>query len=131
MGLLPKPQGGQRTVAKTPSLYRLWNVIQSPEMRKWSGESAPEWDFASQGRSAAFSATLRAWTNEVATLSGLACATVLWDMETFFDTIHPREVLKQGIHFGYPPRLLLLALSMHAALRVLTIRGVASNVLVV
>ena len=130
MSLLPKPQGGQRTVAKTPMLYRLWNILVTPQLKEWNEATVPDWDFATKGRSAVFSATLRAWTNEVAKLAGVSALSILWDIEKFFDTINPKDVLREGIALKYPLRCLLLALSMHMSPRSLTIRGVSSNAMV-
>ena len=131
MALIPKPQGGERAVAKAPMLYRLWNVICTPQLKEWSASTAPEWDYATQGKSAMFAATLRAWANEAAQISGRSATSLLWDIEKKFDSIRPQDVVREGIHFQYPSRPLILGLSMHMAPRVLTLQGVASKAMMV
>lgn len=130
MSLLPKPQGGERSVAKTPMLYRVWNIIQMPSIRQWSKDTCPPWDYCSQGRSAAFSCTLRSWVNETARLARKQTASILWDVEKFFDSIHPADVVREGIRFAYPARALLLGLQMHMAPRCLIMQKVASNLMI-
>ena len=65
--------------------------------------------------------------NETALVSGRACATIMWDIEKFFDSISPAEVLQQGQSLGYPSHSLALGLAMHMAPRVLMLRQVSSN----
>ena len=57
--LIAKPLGGQRPIAKTPFLYRVWNAIRAPLLRQWSSMNCPEWDTASKGRSAEIEAAAR------------------------------------------------------------------------
>ena len=129
MSLIPKSAGGERTVAKTTLLYRLWNVLRAPEMRNWSAESVASWDYAAAGRSAIASAAIRGWANEVSIISGHESTTVLWDLHKFFDTINGEHVLNAGIDQAYPATDLALGLSMHFAPRCVQLTGIASHML--
>ena len=129
MSLIQKPSGGERSVAKTPFLYRMWNVFSTPTLKEWSKQTAKPWDFATAGRSALQSAAHRAWANEVAAFSGKEIAALLWDIEKFFDSISPQQVLEEGINMAYPATELLLGLSMHLAPRCLGLGKITSNVI--
>ena len=130
VSLLPKQQGGERPIAKTPILYRLWNVIRAGGVKCWSNNVVGDFDFAASGRSALFSGASRCLANELATLSGQQVASLLWDLAKFFDTIPPEEVVRKGLDLGYPPIDLVMAVSMHIAPRMMVLSGVASAIIV-
>ena len=127
--LIPKQQGGQRPIAKTPLLYRLWNRIRSQGVKQWAAGHVQDFDFAAAQRSAVYSGAIRCWTNELAVISGRHTASLLWDLEKFFDTITPEMVLQQGLELGYPPLDLTLAMAMHTAPRMMTYAGATSSVI--
>ena len=129
MALIPKNGGGERSIAKTPLLYRLFNVWRTPALREWGNDTVKSWDFASKGNSALISGALRAWANEVAAITGQSVATILWDIEKFFDSLSARDVYAAALRMGYPPSELILALSMHLAPRCLLLNGVASCII--
>ena len=130
MAIIPKPTTGTRTVAKTPMLYRLWCITRSAEVKQWAAENAEPWDFATTGKSALFSGAKRCYTNELGTLSGKATASLLWDMDKFYDNVQPEIVLRKGIEQHYPATDLVLALSMHMAPRLLFYRKEASQIII-
>ena len=130
ISLIPKALGGQRAIAKTPMLYRLWNVMRTPGVKAWAETIVGEWDFAASGKSAMFSAAVRSWTNELGILAGKHTATILWDVDKFFDSIDPEIVLREGISLQYPPLDLVLALAMHLAPRFLVLDGMISACIV-
>ena len=126
MSLIPKATSGERTVAKTPMLYRIWNVIRAPVVKKWEVDTIEDWDFAAAGKSALYSAAVRSLTNELGLITDRQVATILWDLDKFFDSIDPALVLREGLKLQYPPLDLVLALSMHCAPRILVLQGTVS-----
>ena len=127
MALIPKQTGGRRPVAKTPMLYRLFCIVRQPLVKEWAIANSFEWDFATAGKSALYSAAMRCWTNEMAILSGRHTSSLLWDIKQFFDNISPEMVLAEGIRMGYPLLDLIMGLQMHMAPRLLIVSGVASS----
>ena len=129
MALIPKPQGGERPIAKTPMLYRLFNVMKSLGVKDWSRSTTKSFDYAAAGKSAVYSGAARCLLNELATLSDKEAAALLWDMDKFFDRISPTLVAQRGLHDGYPIEDLALALSMHIAPRVLSLGPYMSSLI--
>ena len=129
MALIPKTAGGERPIAKTPLLYRLSNVWSMPVLREWGEANVAEFDYATRGRSALTSASLRAWSNEVASIAGQESLSVLWDLDKFYDSIDPQDVMCTAVDAAYPPSQLVMALSMHMAPRCLLLNGIASQII--
>ena len=129
MALIPKPAGGERSIAKTPLLYRLFNVMNMPKMRQWGDDTVADFDFATRGKSALTSSALRAWSNEIARVSDQHSLSILWDVDKFFDSLSPEDVLQAAVDAAYPLSELILAMSMHVAPRCLVLGGVASCIL--
>ena len=107
----------------------MWCVLVAPLIKAWSRETAPSWDYAVEGRSALMSAANRQWCNELAILSNNCCASNLWDMEQFFDTIDLVDVRHAANKHKYPSRPLELALAVHSAPRMLKIQSASSQLL--
>ena len=122
MALLPKPGGaGFRTVAKTPTLYRLWGIVRRSGVKAWELASAPSWDKARPGRSALEAGYERATWVEVARACGRHVGSLLWDFTKFFDTIVVPLLLEFGLDLEFPWVDLVLGLHMHSAPRRLQI----------
>ena len=52
MAAIPKPAGGERTVAKTPMLYRMYGAMRRQHVKDWELRVAQSWDVACPGGSA-------------------------------------------------------------------------------
>ena len=98
-------------------------------LREWGEDNVDEFDYATRGRSALTSASLRAWSNEVASISGQESISVLWDLDKFYDSIDPQDVMTTAVDAAYPPSHLVMALSMHMAPRCLLLNGIASLII--
>ena len=70
MAILPKLVGGERTVAKTPLLYRIWCRAVQYLVRSWERSVSVPWDHAKEGSSALMSAASRAYSAELAVSLG-------------------------------------------------------------
>ena len=126
ISLIPKQQGGERPIAKTPMIYRIWCLARSPAVKSWANDNVSDYDYAAAGRSAVHSAALRSWMNELAVLSGRHVGSLLWDIEKFFDSLQPRLIIQRGLEMGYPIIDLILAMSMHMAPRFMVLSGCIS-----
>ena len=69
-GLLPKPDGGRRTMAKTCHLYRLWCGCRKGQVQPWEAATMPDWDTCKPGFSALATVLLRAIDVETSLLVG-------------------------------------------------------------
>ena len=63
----------------------------------------------------------RLWTIEGAHAAGKKAAALLWDLDKFFDIIHPDEVRRTALDKSYPLTELKLSLALHTAPRLLQI----------
>ena len=87
MTMLPKKDGGTRTVAIAAALYRLLMELDSDEVPDFEKREAFENDSATAGASAVRAVEDRALEAELAKLEGSSLLTILWDPKKFFDTI--------------------------------------------
>ena len=127
VALLGKPGGGERGIAKTPMLYRMWSRIVQKEVRDWEAAVVADWDCATVGSSAFKTALLRNYKAEIASALGESCAANLWDLHKFFDTVVPGELFGFALELGFPEHVLALGLDMHMAPRVIQLEGCCSD----
>ena len=64
-GFIAKPTGGERPIALTAGLYRLFFKIRKPVVARWEEAKAGFWDSAVKGSEALRTAIARAVKNEV------------------------------------------------------------------
>ena len=119
--------GGERGIAKTPMLYRMWSRIVQKEVRDWEAAVVADWDCATVGSSAFKTALLRNYKTEIASALGESCAANLWDLHKFFDTVVPSELFSSALELGFPKHVLALGLDMHMAPRVIQLEGCCSE----
>ena len=84
MPLLGKPSGGERCVAKTPMIYRIWRRCSRSRVAAWESAVAAPWDCSVAGVDAMWPALVRAATAELAVAAGETVAAALWDLHRFF-----------------------------------------------
>ena len=112
---LPKPSSGERAVAKTPMLYRVWCRWRRLPVTAWESTNARPWDCAVAGKGVFSSALLRAWKTELALAQGVCAGAALWDLSEFFDTVVVETLAEKLACSTYPADLAALALQMHLA----------------
>ena len=81
---------------------------------------ADQWDDAIRGNSSLRAAALRAFGDEsVRALGGapLISASTLWDMEGFYDSLRPADVLRDALARHFPPHALVLEVLIHLSPR--------------
>ena len=59
MSLIPKPTGGERTVALQSLWHVVWSSIRSSKVKEWDESRAQFWDSAMKGQSAERAGLLR------------------------------------------------------------------------
>ena len=116
--LMGKPAGGTRPIALMPMLYRIWTKIRQPYIVEWEQQHQGPWDAAIKGSSALRAAVIGALYDEVASLNHENVATILWDMEKFYDNIDLVKLTEQAVEVEYPIRVYTLGLQMHMSPRV-------------
>jgi hypothetical protein len=121
--LLEKPQGGFRPVCIYTSLYRLWAKARQPIATEWEARHQRQYLSAAAGNGPADTAWRQAVRQEAAVSSGGESATLLWDLEGFFERVDRARLMERAQSTGFPMPLLRLSLSMYAAPRVLTLEG--------
>ena len=127
MPVLGKPTGGERCVAKTPILYRLWCKHTRATVKDWETEHTAAWDTAKQGSSAMWHALIRALKGELASGTGKAFGGSLWDLHRLFDLVDPVSLVKEAIDLRCPIHVLVAGIQMHVAPRVLQLLGACSD----
>ena len=102
-------------------LYRIWSRTRKGFATEWCGAKAGFWDDAVRGSSPLQAALRRLVADELTqhTENQEAC-TVLFDVESFFDSISLSLVARAGLKLAYLPVLLGLALLTYAGVRFLT-----------
>ncbi len=118
--MIDKPKGGHRLVGKLAALYRVWAKARRPYAEEWEAANARPF-FASAAGSGPIDAVYRqAMRQEAAKSSGGAAATVLEDMESFYETIDRGVLMEEARILGFPTCLARLSLAAYAAPRMIT-----------
>ena len=81
MAFIPEPTGGERPIALTAGLYRLFFKIRKPAVAKWEAAKAGFWDSAVKGSEALRTAICRAVKNEVCMELNKLAVQSCWGME--------------------------------------------------
>ena len=78
VSFIPKPTGGERSMYLQCIVNRIWAQIRKCKVAMF-------WDTAVKGSSALRAGLIRLVKDECANMEGSVYATVLWDMEKFYD----------------------------------------------
>ena len=121
--LTPKPDGTLRAIGLTPTTYRVWARARRQEALEWEEAKAGFWDSAMRSSSALRAGVLRALANESAATIGMASATLLWDLEKFYDSVNLERLVSESIRLGFCAVILYLSLAMHTSVRIIKVQG--------
>ena len=80
LAFIPKPTGGERPIALTAGLYRLFFKVRKPAVAKWEPAKAGFWDSAVKGSEALRTAIARAFKTEVCVELKKPAVQICWDM---------------------------------------------------
>ncbi len=121
--LLEKPKGGFRPICIYASLYRIWAKARQPVAAEWEERHQRAYLSAAAGNGPADTVWRQAVRQEVAVGQGGHAASLLWDLEGFFERVDRARLMDRAAATGFPLPVLRLSLSMYAAPRVLTLDG--------
>ena len=117
---MPKPGGGRRPIGLLPTIVRVWERIRTPILKRWAGDNARAYDWATQGRSVEGAAWHQALLDEAATAENFQSATTFTDLTKAFEMVRFQDVWQAGCRYRFPPRLLRLMLEAFSFGRRLT-----------
>ncbi len=121
--LLEKPRGGYRPICIYASLYRLWAKARQPVAAEWEDRHPRAYLSAAAGNGPADTAWRQAVRQEVTVGQGGHAASLLWDLDGFFERVDRSRLMDRARATGFPLPVLRLSLSMYAAPRVLALDG--------
>ena len=119
---LGKPQGGCRTICKTPMLYRL-TVRTDNSVRQWEKSCKTSFDCATVKSSALVAALERGVQAEMAFWLKEYFAAMFNDFSNCFDTLDISTLLQEAIFNAFPAGPMAFAMQQHLAPRVIQIKN--------
>eukprot|EP00959_Pyramimonas_sp_CCMP1952_P252108 5267669-Pyramimonas_sp.AAC.1 len=125
-----KTREADRAIGLLPWLPRLWGRLRHFERAEWCKKRAGHWGTAVAGSSALRVAVWRAFQDELAEQSvipDLVHASLLWDVQGFYDSLSWELVLFKALALGFPAIYLALELQMHMSPRFLREEGFFSE----
>ena len=111
--LIPKPAGGHRPIGLLSLIYSLWVKARRGYQREWDADNAGFWDAAVAGSSALRAALMRRLSDEVAHELQRPAASVLWDIEKFYDSVVLSRLIASAEELLYPLPLLCVGVQVH------------------
>ncbi len=132
--LIPKLKGDSeayRSIGMMPGLYRVWARVRAPMAKQWERSHKNAALGHQSGRSLLELVFLQAMLAEAGAHGEEpeASASFLWDLSNFYEHV-PRDVLwAHGQEQGFNEAILAVALNQYGSQRVVTLHGVARNVL--
>ena len=83
--MAPKPAGGERILGMPPTIPKTRSKLRASITDQWSRSLGEFWDTAIKGSSALRAALMRALLDESAAAFGISYATLLTNVEKFYD----------------------------------------------
>ncbi len=121
--LLEKPKGGFRPIAIYVSLYRLWAKARRDVAARWEASNARPFFSSSRGNGPLDTTWRQGVRQEARVSSGGASACVMWDLESFYESVDRERLLRRAEATDFPLPVVRLSLAMYAAPRVLSMEG--------
>ena len=124
IAMQPKPDStDDRPITLTGAgLYRTWSKLRKPYATEYDTTRAGWWDAAIRGSSCLRVALLRELKMDIAKSCGLHDAAYFFDLAKFFDSISLARLMRACLVRGFGAKLMLLALKVHRAARVLLVQ---------
>ena len=111
--LLPKPDGGRRSIGLLPLLPRIWMRARNEVVRKWERRNEYSWMYAGEGRGADVAAWKQAARAEYARAIHTYYGQVLLDLVKAFDRIPFHVLAREARRHEYPMWLVRLAIATY------------------
>ena len=115
--LIPKARGGLRPIALFCGPYRLWARARRHYARAWEVAWRRPYFLNSVGGSAIGSVWRGAVKAEAARGRGQMAASLLWDMQAFYETIDLEKLLVRARELEFPETILRIALNTYRVAR--------------
>jgi len=119
ISLLPRPQGGERSVGLTCLLYVQWAARRGDDIKGWENNRTQHWDKAVKGLSSLRAAVRRRFLDEAWVETRGFAAGCYWDVEKSYESIKPRWPMEAARGQGMTIKVLALAMRVHLAPRLL------------
>jgi hypothetical protein len=123
MPLIGKERGGHRAITMATSLYRLWGRVRREVTQRWEASHDRPYFAAGKGRRIQDVVWRQLFKAEAGEGDGLASASVLWDMKTFYDSLNRMRLWTQVRRHDFPLAIARLAFSVYDSPRMLTMNG--------
>ncbi len=123
MPLIGKSKGGHRAITTAPSLYRLWARLRRDVTQEWERRNDRPFFAAGKGRKVHDVVWRQAIRAEAGAGSQKASAAVLWDMESFFDTINRARLWTKVQRHDFPIVVARLTMAVYDAPRIIALDG--------
>ena len=128
--LIPKPSSGTRPIGVLPSPLRWWEKLRKATIWRWRAQNERDYNWSTRGRSAEAAVYGQALRDEAALARRHFVAATLFDLTKAYETVRLELVWEAGKKFGFPLRVLRIALEGFAFARHLIFnRAVAQPVL--
>ncbi len=123
MPLMAKPQGGYRAIGMMTALYRVWAKARRVEATAWEEKHARSYWSADRGNAPADTIWRQEARQEARVSDGDQAAAIIYDMESFFETIDRALLLHRARTVGFPEPIVRLCLAAYAGPRMLVLDG--------
>jgi hypothetical protein len=111
--LLPKLDGGFRTIGLLPLLPRVWMRARRSIAKMWEKENSRPYPYAGEARGATVAAWKQAARAELAATLGTDYGQVLLDLVKAFERIPHHVLVREARRLGYPAWLIRLSLATY------------------
>jgi len=117
VALLDKEAGGDRPIALTTMLYRIWGKVRFFDGQHWDSHHAGDYDQALEGRGVLPALYQDELEHEAAVASGKEVLGMLLDLTKYYDQVSLLLLLQDGVDYQFPLHLLCLSIQMYLAPR--------------
>ena len=98
-----------------------------PLLNSWSASIEGQWDDAIQGGGALLAGVDRLARDEIALTLSEHIASLLWDIQKFFDSVDLFLLIEAAPKLGYHPNILALVMQLHMAIRSLRVKDASGQ----
>jgi hypothetical protein len=127
MPLIEKPSGGFRAIGMMTMLYRVWAKARRPYADKWEDSHRRGYWSADKANGPADTVWRQEARQEAEVASGKQAATLIYDMEAFYETIDRDLLLERARATGFPEPIIRLCLAAYGGPRMLAMNGALSG----
>ena len=128
IALVPKAEGGERSIWISPSFIRLTSkLLRGTVGQSWMNRNDREYLFGKKGRSASTCAWRRSAISEFAIFMCLSASSSLLGIAKAFDSVDHEHLVRQAARHGYDMNLLRFLLALYCMQRTIIVDGVSNE----